>query len=126
VTHIDRRLNNLYTSLKVAYAPATFPGCYPDADHIRVNLTVAIAAHSATGAIAQGLGAVHWAGHSGFTQAALATGLRVKKKPLNQFFHCGKGAVYALITQTIEDRMQSHQTGFQGFINPAQPTGVSH
>jgi len=32
--------------------------------------------------------------------------------------------IYALIAQTIEDRMQSHQTGFQGFINPAQPAGI--
>jgi hypothetical protein len=87
---------------------------------------MAIAAHATTGAIAQGLGAVHRTGHTGFAQGALATGLGVKKKSFNQFFHRGKGAVYALVTQTFEDRVQSNQTGFQRFINPAQPSGISH
>jgi hypothetical protein len=126
VTHIDGWLNNLYASFRIAYALTTFPGRYPDADHIRVNLTVAIAAHAATGAIAQGFGAVHRAGHSSFTQGALATGLGVKKKSFNQFFHSGKGAIYALVAQAIEDRVQSNQTCLQSFINPAKPTGVSH
>ena len=105
-TVINRRLDNRDGLFGSANSLATFPGVHPYASHFRFDLAAAVLPDATTGTIAQRLGAIHRAGHAGFTQCALTAGLRVKEKPLNHAFDCGKGLVQPIITNPSKNGFQ--------------------
>ena len=73
-TVITRRLDNRDGLFGSANSLATFPGVHPYASHFRFDLAAAVLPDATTGTIAQRLGAIHRAGHAGFTQCALTAG----------------------------------------------------
>src|SRR5438552_16037560 len=70
-------INGLLQVLDVIFedrqAPRALPGFDPEATLVRLQLAVTVGARAATGAVAQVLGAPHWAAEAGRVQDALST-----------------------------------------------------
>jgi hypothetical protein len=122
---IDGRQYKLDGMFIFIHAPVTVPGNYPDARHIRLDLTGAIRADAATGPVPHGLRAVHRAGHAGNTQGALAAGPGIEQKAFNRFFNRKEQVVQALITDTRKQGMEPDEDILPGIVEHTEPCGIA-
>ena len=63
-TGINGQLYDLQSAFGLAHVLAAFPGFDPDTGHLGFDFAAAILPDTAAGPVAQGLGAVHGAGHT--------------------------------------------------------------
>ena len=70
---------------------------HPDAAHLRLDLAMAVGAHAAAGPVAQGLRAIHRAGHAGRAQHALAAHLAVEQRALDRLLDGRDRPLQALV-----------------------------
>src|ERR1700684_3847592 len=77
-------------------------GLHPNAPHVGFDLAIAVGAHTAARAVAQGLGAIHRTGHAGRTQHALTAHAAIEQQTLDGLLDHRNRPLDAFIAYRVE------------------------
>src|SRR5208283_3081554 len=89
-------------------------------------LAIAVGAHAAARAVAQGLGAVHRTRHAGGGEHALAAHAAVVQRALDGLLDGRHGPLDALIAERTEQPVHAHQHRLEAAIECVQAARVAH